>query len=643
MGEKPKTVGAQQVQRGEEAGLRPDWHEFGLKVSEYRKRVGMNQRTLAARSDLTPSHLNRIEKGTRRPPQVQHLLQMMQALRLSRPEAEALAVLAGYSLLILDPERTSDSEGPDESGAINFAEQRLMSAAAELSPQPREAATSLLEMLSCLEPERQLTVLSSLLVMVESLIGAAVGVSVAGEEARIAAEVAAGATGEPSSPEGGESFGQGQDASDQESSVWISKLLRNTRAYHLDDVKAVVPHITRLLHVVAGELSTERREGRLQTERRELRLAFVEPKAPDLLADDFAACRVAIGAVLNQEWNVCHVAKLPVGKVAVYDLVEQMRADFLGAAGRYTLRYLQDSGDALPRKDVLIIPGYKALEIQPPSREAARDNDGWVITEMTNREPEFEELEGYFTRLEQQSPHFGTTYPPLSEEYSEAITLAFERPGDYCESKAGLPVQTRPVDLYRQQAQPIIERGGENAVIAKKLIRHRKRQQDAMLSQLAGGETKFRFVCTKRAVTHLARAGEHKLGMLATDDWLAALGGLEPRSEWGLQHIAYTRELLDRYYPAYQVALLEEEHEQAHPDICATVWGGKGRDMFVEEWRTDPQGKLVEVFLHLTHPGVVTEFLSHFDHFWTTVVEPQGLADKQRVIEWLGDLIPATP
>ncbi len=54
---------------------------FGEKIVTYRKRLGMNQRTLAERSYLDPSHLNRIEKGVRKPPAIENLLQMATTLR----------------------------------------------------------------------------------------------------------------------------------------------------------------------------------------------------------------------------------------------------------------------------------------------------------------------------------------------------------------------------------------------------------------------------------------------------------------------------------------------------------------------------------------------------------------------------------
>jgi transcriptional regulator with XRE-family HTH domain len=74
---------------------------FSDKLRAYRDRLGMKQRSLAARVGLTPGHLNKIEKGTRKPPEVETVLAMVDVLRLKRDEAEELVQLAGYSPMVL--------------------------------------------------------------------------------------------------------------------------------------------------------------------------------------------------------------------------------------------------------------------------------------------------------------------------------------------------------------------------------------------------------------------------------------------------------------------------------------------------------------------------------------------------------------
>jgi transcriptional regulator with XRE-family HTH domain len=74
---------------------------FSSKLREYRERLGMKQRTLAERVSLTPGHLNKIEKGTRKPPEVETILSIVEVLRLNHNEAEELVQLAGYSPKVL--------------------------------------------------------------------------------------------------------------------------------------------------------------------------------------------------------------------------------------------------------------------------------------------------------------------------------------------------------------------------------------------------------------------------------------------------------------------------------------------------------------------------------------------------------------
>jgi transcriptional regulator with XRE-family HTH domain len=76
---------------------------FGRKLAEHRTRFGMTQKVLAERVGLTASHLNRVEKGTRPPPQIPTVLRMIEALRLDEQEAKELVQLAGYSPKLLDP------------------------------------------------------------------------------------------------------------------------------------------------------------------------------------------------------------------------------------------------------------------------------------------------------------------------------------------------------------------------------------------------------------------------------------------------------------------------------------------------------------------------------------------------------------
>jgi len=70
---------------------------FGKSVTVYRERLGMRQNALAERLGLTAGHLNRIEKGTRKPPGVATVLRMIDILLLAQEEAAGFLEAAGYS------------------------------------------------------------------------------------------------------------------------------------------------------------------------------------------------------------------------------------------------------------------------------------------------------------------------------------------------------------------------------------------------------------------------------------------------------------------------------------------------------------------------------------------------------------------
>jgi transcriptional regulator with XRE-family HTH domain len=84
--------------------------EFGEKLRGYRERLGLLQKELAEGAGLSPSHLTRIEKGARKPPQVDTVLRMVAVLRLSPDEAEEFVRLAGYSTLVLQNRSLSEPE-----------------------------------------------------------------------------------------------------------------------------------------------------------------------------------------------------------------------------------------------------------------------------------------------------------------------------------------------------------------------------------------------------------------------------------------------------------------------------------------------------------------------------------------------------
>ncbi|MGB9592866.1 MAG: helix-turn-helix domain-containing protein [Anaerolineae bacterium] len=71
--------------------------EFGALLKRKRKAAGLSQSALAKAAGISPSHLNRIEKGNRNPPPSDKILDIANALRLSPAETDQLLVAAGYA------------------------------------------------------------------------------------------------------------------------------------------------------------------------------------------------------------------------------------------------------------------------------------------------------------------------------------------------------------------------------------------------------------------------------------------------------------------------------------------------------------------------------------------------------------------
>jgi transcriptional regulator with XRE-family HTH domain len=113
---------------------------FGAKVEEYRERLGMLQIELAKKVGLSKSHLNRIEKGTRKRPKVETVLRMIKALRLTRAEAKELCGLADLSPLVL--ENISFEEDRQGFALVKIEEDKAEKKAAVGQPTQKAAAPS---------------------------------------------------------------------------------------------------------------------------------------------------------------------------------------------------------------------------------------------------------------------------------------------------------------------------------------------------------------------------------------------------------------------------------------------------------------------------------------------------------------------
>lgn len=71
--------------------------EFADLLKRKREAAGLSQSALAKAVDISPSHLNRIEKAQRNPPPADKVLQIAYALHLSPVETDRLLAAAGYA------------------------------------------------------------------------------------------------------------------------------------------------------------------------------------------------------------------------------------------------------------------------------------------------------------------------------------------------------------------------------------------------------------------------------------------------------------------------------------------------------------------------------------------------------------------
>jgi transcriptional regulator with XRE-family HTH domain len=120
---------------------------FGSRVAEFRDRLGLKQRALAQRVGLTPSHLNKIEKGVRNPPAVETILLIVEVLRLNRIEAKELLQLAGYSPMVLQGDGGLVYNAPPlGTSPLPDTFERFVTALGKLANLPRQRQEQCIEM-----------------------------------------------------------------------------------------------------------------------------------------------------------------------------------------------------------------------------------------------------------------------------------------------------------------------------------------------------------------------------------------------------------------------------------------------------------------------------------------------------------------
>lgn len=73
-------------------------NEFSKLLKKYREKAGLSQKALAEQAELDASHINRLERGLRKPPKKRVIFAIVRALMLNSDEIIELFSTAGYSL-----------------------------------------------------------------------------------------------------------------------------------------------------------------------------------------------------------------------------------------------------------------------------------------------------------------------------------------------------------------------------------------------------------------------------------------------------------------------------------------------------------------------------------------------------------------
>ena len=90
--------------------------EFRSVLKDLRSKAGLSQKALAELAGIDPSHLNRMERGIRRPPKRRTVLAIADALMLSSEKRVALLKLAGqYNENSSTDDKTHAPSLPDKS------------------------------------------------------------------------------------------------------------------------------------------------------------------------------------------------------------------------------------------------------------------------------------------------------------------------------------------------------------------------------------------------------------------------------------------------------------------------------------------------------------------------------------------------
>jgi transcriptional regulator with XRE-family HTH domain len=329
---------------------------------------------------------------------------------------------------------------------------------------------------------------------------------------------------------------------------------------------------------------------------------------------------------LERGSDVIHLMRLSDDRGRIWSWVADM-LELLGLQGSYQPYYFPLGEPAKPSHDFILVYGKGALEF------ISSDQQHLVDTAFFYPMGEhFEVLRGEFARLRNQCHPLLSSYEPRSIAFDSAVRDKIEQEGDRFLVMDGLSEVTAPAAIHEDRARPILERGGEQAEIALRLIENRRRREVAFKRQIKQKKHLFRDICPKGAIERLV-----KDGITASDDRLFILGGDSERLEQRVEHLKNVIDLLETS-SHYELGLLDDEVTKSPP----TFWLVKGgHAVFFETWPPNASGDKEELDLEITEPSVVEAFHEYFLQLWEQL--PAENRDKHKVISWLRKQIAQIP
>lgn len=322
----------------------------------------------------------------------------------------------------------------------------------------------------------------------------------------------------------------------------------------------------------------------------------------------------ALQGALQHGWQVCHLLRLDQDVPRSISLVEEM-FKVLGT-GRYQPYYLSQYGTLAPVYDLLIIPNRAAMLF------FATQNPRRVDAALLTHDPEQIELfRTHFDQLYAMSQPLVRSYASADRDAIwEAYTTAESHLGGRVAVKDGLTFLTEPPTWYRTD-RPLLQATGLRGPALTRIIELQQRRRAAFSRHVS--TALYRDICPRRAIERLVNGGETN----RNDQIFGLRLSVEERRE----QLEYTLFLI-RTYGHYQLALIDEEEQQAIP--TEMFWEVAGNStVLMNTWATDISGKDVLVDVVINEPAIVQAFHNYFGELWERIAPDHK--DKAQVIAWL--------